>query len=39
MTLHKSLASQSTFELGHFIAAIALQLLSYFAKYPVLSRI
>ena len=23
-------------ELGHFFAAIALQLLSYFAKYPVL---
>ena len=26
-------------ELGHFFAAIALLLLSYFAKYPVLSRI
>ena len=33
-TLHHNLI-----ELGHFFAAIALQLLSYFAKYPVLSRI
>ena len=33
-TLHHNLI-----ELGHFFAAIALQLISYFTKYPVLLRI